>query len=304
MRGVWWVGVYTTYGDESADETKRRVFAMATLTGPEQTWQALSDKWEARTGGVTFHAADCESDQGVFAGRDHAENLALYRDLVQIIAGSGLWGCAVAVDLTASERFFPGNMDDPPVPYLLCFEGVVTRNVRLVRAMTQLYASKHKVDPGEQGIEFIFDRNADCEYSAALLYDFYMKMPGSVLREHMADVVSFASRETVGIQVSDLIAREAMKDLDNRIGPIRRPRRKSMEALMRSAAMFEYVELDETYFREMATNVERINEIAADVQQYKKWLDEKGLPNTFTQMCRYMLRLKVEKGAKTKGGVM
>ena len=57
----------SAFGDESFDEGKQRVFAVAALFGNQQTWDALELKWIARTGGVVFHAAECESDMGDFA---------------------------------------------------------------------------------------------------------------------------------------------------------------------------------------------------------------------------------------------
>jgi hypothetical protein len=51
-----------------------------------------------------FHAADCESDRGDLAGSDHKENLALSKDLTQIIVSSRLFGRWVAIDLARSRR--------------------------------------------------------------------------------------------------------------------------------------------------------------------------------------------------------
>jgi hypothetical protein len=55
------------FGDESADETKQRVFAVAGLIANEQLWGALEAKWLARTGGIPFHAKDCDSDHNSYA---------------------------------------------------------------------------------------------------------------------------------------------------------------------------------------------------------------------------------------------
>lgn len=58
------VAVVTVYGDESSDETHKRVYAVAGLFGSQEQWDALELKWLARTGGKIFHGADCESDTG------------------------------------------------------------------------------------------------------------------------------------------------------------------------------------------------------------------------------------------------
>ena len=86
----------SVYGDDSADETQQRVFAVAGLIGTEHDWNDIKQKWNGRTGGITFHAKNCDSDFGDFANNPHKENKALYRDLTLILADSGIGGYAVA----------------------------------------------------------------------------------------------------------------------------------------------------------------------------------------------------------------
>ena len=59
------------YGDESMDETKQRVCAVAGIIGTEDQWKALEWRWTHRTNGVPFHGNDCDSDQGDYANRPH-----------------------------------------------------------------------------------------------------------------------------------------------------------------------------------------------------------------------------------------
>ncbi len=62
----------SVFGDESADETQQRVFAVAGVIGSEGAWAELEAKWVTRNGGIPFHAADCESghgDGGAFSAR-------------------------------------------------------------------------------------------------------------------------------------------------------------------------------------------------------------------------------------------
>src|SRR4051812_9188847 len=92
------------YGDESADGTKRRVFAVAGIVGAEQCWEQLEASWIIRTEGIPFHAKNCESDRGDYKNRPHAENKALYRDLALMLAASGLGGWAFVIDLAAQQR--------------------------------------------------------------------------------------------------------------------------------------------------------------------------------------------------------
>jgi hypothetical protein len=96
------------YGDESMDETKQRVCAVAGIIGTEEQWNALAWKWARRTNGVPFHGNHCESDRGDYLGRPHWENQALYRDLAILLADSGLAGYGQSIDLIARKRDFPG----------------------------------------------------------------------------------------------------------------------------------------------------------------------------------------------------
>jgi hypothetical protein len=81
------------YGDESMDETRSRVCAVAGVVGTEAEWQAIEPIWTERNGSIPFHAKDCESDQGDYKPANHGENQNLYRDLVTIIARSSLRTC-------------------------------------------------------------------------------------------------------------------------------------------------------------------------------------------------------------------
>ena len=49
------------FGDESADATKSRVFAIAGVVGTEDEWQLAMREWLRCTRGLPFHATDRES---------------------------------------------------------------------------------------------------------------------------------------------------------------------------------------------------------------------------------------------------
>jgi hypothetical protein len=104
----------TVFGDESADESKQRVFAVAGVVGPTEMWEALEPKWLSRTGGIPFHANDCDSDQGEYAETPHDENKALYRHLTTLLANSGLGGYGIVLDVSAQREVFP---DAPDIAY-------------------------------------------------------------------------------------------------------------------------------------------------------------------------------------------
>src|SRR4051794_25567045 len=60
--GWWRAVILPCYGDESSDETRSRVFAMAAIVAPEEVWREAEDAWVLRTGGKEFHANECESE--------------------------------------------------------------------------------------------------------------------------------------------------------------------------------------------------------------------------------------------------
>ena len=204
----------SVFGDESADETKQRVFAVAGVIGTDAMWGALETAWKERTRGIPFHAKDCESDQGDYEHTAHAENQSLYRDLVTLLAESGLCGFGFAIDLQAQRSIFP---DAPDLAYYKGFAEVVT-------AMTNFAVNNRNT------VKFTFDMRKESEHNAGLLYGMFRErseVDGSMFRH-----VTFAfSSEEPKIQVADLMAREAMKALDNQVGPVKRDPRKSWMAL-------------------------------------------------------------------------
>jgi hypothetical protein len=203
------------YGDESMDERKQRVCAVAGIVGAEDSWRDLESKWIARTGGIPFHAKECDSDQGDYADKQHAENKALYKDLAILMAEANLAGFGVAIDLIAQQRVWPDALD---ISYYKAFLHVLLK-------------MKKVADYFGENLQFTFDSRLESEHNAALLYDSIREdEPGCL--ERFASKVSFQfSKDNPRIQVADLFARETMKALDNIIGPTKRGDRKSWLAL-------------------------------------------------------------------------
>src|SRR5688572_2273593 len=86
------------YGDESADETKSRVFAVAGVVGNEPEWALGIREWLRITRGLPFHATDVE--------RLGTTGQELYKKLTLSLAGSYLVGFAVALDLKSHAEIF------------------------------------------------------------------------------------------------------------------------------------------------------------------------------------------------------
>jgi hypothetical protein len=190
-----------------------------------------------------------------------------------LIARSKLVGHCAVLSLEDYRAAFPSDLSD--APYYWCFSDVV-------RALGEVAYLSVPREP----IEFTFDQNPEREYNAALLYDYAANLSESPLREVFADKVSFATRRTVGIQVADLIAGEAMKNLDNRIGPIRRPVRLSKKTLY-ATRRFTFVYFRRTGFENLKQRFARMSVRGATLMEYRQWLSTKRLKDSITNRSRY-----------------
>lgn len=206
------------FGDESADGTKRRTFAISGLIAAPDVWEHFRKAWLRRTGGKIFHAADCEGDHGDFVitpTNTHQDNLNLYRDLVQILARSGVRGFAAGFDLGAWLEVFPGVSAE--AGYYKCLKEVILYFLRTT-----------EYHDGTE-MEFTFDHRQESEYNAGLLYSYVVTLPEwNDKNMFLGAKVNFDSRKDVRIQAADIVAREAMKHLDD-LG--KRPMRRSMRTL-------------------------------------------------------------------------
>ena len=268
---VWLEAVmYTAYGDESADENKQRVFAIAGLFGSQTDWADFTEKWNSRTNGVIFHANDCDSDQGDFKSRPHAENKKLYADLANLIANSNLIGLGVSINIKDFDEILAKPYNEHP--YYVCFFSVVI----------WLTKRAHACIPRDK-IEFIFDRNPEIEFSAGQLYDRIIRTGPPDFVNLMQDKVSFASSKTTGIQAADLVTRETMKHLDNDIGPVKRNVRGAAKALLASGRI-----KFEQFTRERCLQAAKDGAVKGYMRaDYEEWLRANGLHDSVSNNLRY-----------------
>ncbi|HVN97968.1 MAG TPA: hypothetical protein VMT62_16180 [Syntrophorhabdaceae bacterium] len=84
----WVIAMLIVFGDESHDEKEQRVFAVAGLVGTQEEWDALAVSWNQRTGGIPFHAADCESGHRNYKGWPKEDRDSLYADLVNMLVNT------------------------------------------------------------------------------------------------------------------------------------------------------------------------------------------------------------------------
>jgi hypothetical protein len=284
--------VLTVFADESADEQKQRVFAVGGLIGRREEWDALKVVWNARTGGKVFHAADCESDEGEYKGIDHRENLKLYADLAGILAGgNNLLGFGVAIDLAKYHMIFPGLPDDQP--YYLCFHDVV-----------KYFASVGYLHIPREPVNFTFHRHVNRQYNATVLYDYMVHLPEWKFCDYIGETVSFADERAVGIQAADLIAREAMKHLDNQIGPAPRLPRASIRTLGRSNRFkfHFYVEGSLLALAKMAQalDLSTLRE-SEHLLGFGEWLSLEKITDTIANRIRYIQYAKSAPAGKLPG---
>lgn len=266
--------VYCTYGDESRDQTKKLVYAVGGLFGHQEQWDNLELAWNERTGGRIFHASDCDSDQGEFRDSSHDENKKLYSDLTQLLARSNIVGHGIAINLPDYRQSFPSDLEH--APYLWGFGEILQISSELA------YLSL----PSEP-VEVIFDRNEEVQFSAAELYAAALDLKRIPTRANLCEKVSFACRRTVGIQAADLFAREAMKHLENNIGPVRRPSRTSFSVL-RDTHRFTVVTLDKIDFERAKANYNPKLRQRATMESYRQWLASKGLQDNLVNRVKHL----------------
>lgn len=257
--------VYSAYGDDSADETRQRVFSVAALFGSEAEWAAFNRKWTERTGGKIFHATDCDTSNGDFKDTPNDENKALYGDLSKLLGGSTLIGAAAAISLPDYKELLGERVAENP--YYLCFYSVLGALAR-----------DSSVCIPRDSIKFVFDCNREINYNAGQLYhDFINSDEGADqdFKKYMADELGFATSKTTSIQVADLLAREAMKHMDNAFGPVRRLPRLAYQAIRKNKGIRLRL-----FGRSWCEGLIRFAVATGgthSIDEYHEWLNGKGL---------------------------
>jgi hypothetical protein len=234
-------------------------------------WSKLQEAWLLRTNGIAFHAKDCESDQGDYRTTSHAENQSLYRDLTTFVAESGLCGWSFAIDLTAQRQVFP---DAPDLAYYKGFTEVV-------EAMNR-FATHYGQD-----VSLTFDSRRESNFNAGFLHQMFRG--AKTIGPSGDEPLRFASaHDEPRLQVADLVAREAMKALDNQVGPKKRPPRKSWMALY-ATERFVIDVVGLSWFESLKEQLPRMRqELQLDEQGYSEWLRETGLQHNVTSLFRYI----------------
>ena len=276
------------FGDESHDPKCERVFAAAALFGTEEQWAAFRPLWTERLGGRVFHASDCETDHGEFADTPHSENLQLYADLTKLLANSTLLGFGSAMDLAGYYELFGDAPAD--IPYYRCFRDVVWQCGKWAKWAI----------PADTA-EFHFDQRVESDYNAGVLYGHIAILPDWDCAKFLRTPLKISSRTEVGIQAADLYAREVMKHLDNTVGPVKRPMRRSMAALRATNRFGCDLHLRE-FFEDFKRKFDGLAvKTGMNVDHYRQWLGKHGQADSISSRHRYLIDLDGTEAAAQNG---
>lgn len=255
MPAMWITSMILIYGDDSSDEKRERVVAVAAVAGDEKMWNWIETRWIERNHGIPFHARNCESDQGDYQGIPHSENKSLYKDLTTLIRNSQLSGVGFAIDLVAQRKIFPNA---PDMAYIKAFSEI-------------LDAVKNLCVSFDLPAKFTFDISPEHEYNAGLVYS-QARQAEPTMFKYFDPEISFApAKYSARLQVADLIAYESMKALDHAVGPVKR-HRKSWEVL-RETDRFETFSYSEEWFLSLNDNMPELRKKMGFTQtDYNDWL--------------------------------
>lgn len=266
----------TIYGDESADGKAERVFAVAAIIGTDRQWAEFVPAWNDITDGQEFHAAEWEREFVHDPDQNRHDNRQKsYRKLTELLAWSGMHGRGVGVDLAGYRAAFPFVTSD--MAYHKCFVEVADRMIR--DALGLCY----------RDIKFVFD-NRQGSGTTSIVYEWLSRQAEWTERLFLADELSFDNRENPCIQAADLLARETMKALDNKIGSRLRPFRKSFMTLASSARHFQFDFLMAEYFADMKVRMSSLEErVGFGKAEYLKWLKHEGAQDTLSTRHRFLI---------------
>ncbi len=248
------------YGDDSADEKKQRVSAVAVVFGSGQAWKWLQPKWKARNQAIPFHAKNCESNYGDYRNIPHEKNKALYKELVTLITRSDIGGFGIAFDLTAQRRIIPDALD---LAYEVAFMMILEK---------MLKASVHF----SQISKFKFDISTENRYNAGLLYANIRDGEPIAKKVFSHEIIFGHAKECPRLQVADLLTFECMKVLDNMVGPKKRRPRASWEALT-STERFGCLCFGQEWFEGLKADIPNLEKkLGFTMRDYNNWLHQKG----------------------------
>lgn len=251
------------FGDESADEKAKIVFAVAALVGADSVWDSAVSEWISVTEGREFHAAEWEHEWG----RDS------YVQLARVIQSSGLRGQGVAIDLCAFRGAFP-DLKTQDYAYHKCFIEVVDRLVKI------------SAEQGYKDLNFTFDGRQG-QGTTGLLYECLRTQREWADALSFAENISFANRKNPRIQMADLVARETMNGFLSTVN--NGPYRQAFKCLGSSEQRIWFNFLLEDYFsqwRDHLPELERATGLYS--HEYFAWIKRKNMQDNLNSRIMYM----------------
>lgn len=259
------------YGDDSADEKRERVCSVAIVAGLEEHWAELEPLWAARNGTIPFHAKDCESDQGDYRVFCHQQNKERYKDLAVMLASSKLIGRAVTIDLIAAREVFS---QAPDINYYKAFAEL-------------LEAVKDRCLYFRQPAIFKFDISTSDEFNAGRIYQQFRDNYPEIVDLFDSEIVFGRAKECSRLQVADMLAFEGMKALDNIIGPVKRPERRSWKTLA-AHNKFQISCYSREYFEDLRKTMPELEkQMGYNVNDYWPWLKERNRQHSISSLVDF-----------------
>jgi hypothetical protein len=255
------------YGDESADETKSRAFAVAGVVGSDDEWAPAIRAWLRRTRGLPFHANHCESEFAHHPDtQKHKDNLKLYKDLTTILVESDLAGFAVALDLESHRAMFPEVERD--FAYFKALADLIGSS-----AGTAKRINEDRTLDWDVRLEYTFDSRLESDGTASILYTMLSNEPEWAGTGIFDTGIKFEGGDEPRLEMADLLARESMKELDRKITNSTRPMRRSRQALEHSGK-FKFLERRRDYWERLRAVVQKDG--AAVIADFARWLIDTG----------------------------
>ena len=276
------------YGDESADGKQSRVFVLAAIFGTEDEWAQATQEWLRRTRGHEFHASVCEWEFAEHQDKQkHKDNQKLYKDVTQVLAKSYLCGVSVAFDLASMKDCLGFSPVKDDLAYRWCFKDVIEWISERVLAFTQ-----NSSNPYTLPFQVTFDARLQSEGIVGRIYSEFQKQ--SEWRD--AEIFKASARFEPGpdprLEMPDLLAREAMKELDRKITESGREPRKSYEALAAAekngVKQFTWIVKDRAYW-ERWRDAKNTPESKDMLKRYQEWLSETKRADNLPNRTRFTL---------------
>jgi hypothetical protein len=199
-----------SYFDDSSDPLRQEYFLAGGLLADEERWIDFESAWKKATEHLEqpFRSTDCECQHGQFADWNKSDCDALMAQLVGLLDEHRIGGFASVIPVPDFQAVFPQL--DKLAPYLLAVEHTFL-NMAHIAAKT------------DEEIHVWFEQGTAPD---ADIMRIYKRLKNLECWEHRRRItnISFADKRMPQLQAADLVAREALKHMQNRgIRPMRKP---------------------------------------------------------------------------------